>query len=255
MHLIFTFTSKGRRASQTCFRLALLRVKADGSNEWCAYSSRCPTLWTLWTHRSQAFGSHSSVLLFIPNLPFSFFSFRSHSHRRSTHRAHPSQPDSHTMDVAGAMRGAGKMVREGRSRLSERGRLIYLMSLLLDHFTSLLSQRDSAGTPERKAPFLLCLPMYTCSVGGHSSWNLEGKTRIYRACIIHRLFSSRSSLSTRPYPSTRPRLALPLDNAVRCGPVPLISAHSTSESISPPFLSHTFLFPPCCWNKLRFPPY
>ena len=59
------------------FQLALLRVKADKSNEWCAYSSRCTTLWTLWTHHSQAFGSHSSVLLFyvVTNLHFLIFFF------------------------------------------------------------------------------------------------------------------------------------------------------------------------------------
>ena len=127
-------------------------------------------------------------------------------------------------------------------------------------------QRDSAGTPERKAPFLLYPPMCTYFVGGLSSWNKRKKeTKIVYISSMYKTFDCfRLGLAyppTHPYPSTHPRFTLPLDHAVRCGLLPLVSARSTilresfPSQFPPPPSSHPpFFFSICGCNKLRFPP-
>ena len=104
---------------------------------------------------------------------------------------------------------AGKMVRRAKSFFLNdecESNLFSVASEII--LQSLLSQRGSAGTSERRrAHSLLYLPMYTCFVGSLSP--VEFKIPNERAC------SSKRDLCSSPCsPSTHPRVTLPLDHTV-----------------------------------------
>ena len=94
-------------------------------------------------------------------------SCRSHHPRRLSHGAHSTQFDSHTIGTGGVKGKSGVQMVSSRKRI-ERWLLIFLLSLFPDHFASLLSQRDSAGTAEHRAQFLFDLSVYTCFLGSLS---------------------------------------------------------------------------------------